>query len=117
MPAYLPAAFRHTGVSVNNDVALVWLGPNSSGKQVSDAVGGYFGYRVNAWGFSAPTPGFGFPAAPASSMLTQFGYPFAFDSGNRMQIGHAATYVMTSSNSLLKNYIRCAQATVDVSYN
>lgn len=95
-----------TGVVVNNDVALVWLKPNSANQQVGDLLG-YFGWGNNGWSFSAPAAGWGIPTAPATGMLTQFGYPAAFDSGTRMQISNAATYTLSNSNANLRNMIRC----------
>lgn len=59
------------GVSVNNDIALVWLNP-LNGKQIGD-VTGWFGYAVDGFGFSAPAAGWGLPTAPASLQVTQFG--------------------------------------------
>ena len=93
------------GVSVNNDIALVWLLPNSAGKQIGD-VTGYFGWANNGWSFSTPVAGWGVPTAPASAQLTQFGYPGAFDSGTRMQISNSATYTMTTTTTNLVNMIR-----------
>ena len=93
------------GVTVNNDIALVWLLPNSAGKQIGD-VTGYFGWANNGWSFSTPVAGWGIPTAPATAQLTQFGYPAAFDSGTRMQISNSATYLMTTSTADLVNMVR-----------
>lgn len=64
------------GIAVNNDLALVWLNP-LNGAQIGD-VTGYFGYSFNGFSFTAPVAGYGLPTAPATAMLTQFGYPGDF---------------------------------------
>lgn len=68
------------GVSTNNDLALVWLNP-LNGTQIGD-VTGFFGYSFNGFSFSAPVAAYGVPTAPATAMLTQFGYPMDFGEFN-----------------------------------
>lgn len=56
----------------NNDLALIWVGPNS-GKEVGD-IGGFNAYGSNGYGFSEQFQfEFGFPAAPANAMTTNVG--------------------------------------------
>lgn len=56
----------------NNDLALIWVGPNS-GKEVGD-IGGFNAYGWNGYGFSEQLSfDLGFPAAPANAMTTSVG--------------------------------------------
>jgi hypothetical protein len=108
------------GVVTNNDLALVWLNPKD-GVEVGD-VAGWNSYGTNGYSFSQPMASFGFPNAPASAMVTAFGYPYTFDDGWVPQISNSAMYNYVASVSLpagqkppptvplptLKNVVRCA---------
>jgi hypothetical protein len=94
------------GIVVNNDVALVWLLPNTQGKQISDVVGGWMGYGWNGFSFATPVATYRMPTAPATAMVKALGYPVAFDGGNRLQSSDASTYVMSSSVTNLKGVIK-----------
>ncbi len=78
------------GVVTNNDLGLVWLYPKN-GIQVGD-VGGWNSYGFNGYSFARPVTDFGFPTAPASTLLSAFGYPCQFDRCYVPQISHSATY-------------------------
>lgn len=93
------------GIVCSNDVALVWIKLNSNAQQLGNIVG-FNGYGWNGYSWATPqSSGLPLPTGtPASSMLTQLGYPQAFDSGTRAQIGLAATYV--SKDAGVKNIVR-----------
>lgn len=91
------------GVVCSNDLAVVWIQQRSN-QQLGNIVG-WNGYAWNGYSWATPQSSFGFPSGtPASSLLTQLGYPVAFDSGRRAQISIAATYI--SSNNNVRNIIR-----------
>lgn len=78
----------------NNDLALVWLNsPDFFGTHVGD-VGGWYSYGTNGYGFSRPVASYGFPAAPASAMVTGFSYSGGFDNRWLPQISHSEAYNM-----------------------
>ena len=77
------------GVVCNNDIAMVALDSNSSGRQAGDLVG-YYGYGWNNYSFA--TPSSSFTSAFGNNLfaaITQLGYPGAHDSGLKMQINTA----------------------------
>jgi hypothetical protein len=66
------------GVSCNNDIAIIVMAKNSSGKLPGNVLG-WYGYGWNGYSFVGSFGG----ASLAS--ITQLGYPGAFDGGNTME--------------------------------
>lgn len=86
------------GVVCNNDIAVLVLAPNAA-KKLPGAIAGYYGYAWNGYGF---TPSFG---GASLALLTQLGYPAAFDDGLMMQRndGVAAYWETPGGAGALKN--------------
>lgn len=99
------------GVVCNNDVALVWLkaGGNTNPPQQAGARLGYNAYGFNNYGIVSPASRGGVTAqtfaqtfgSVPTAMVTQLGYPVAFDSGSSMQIGASETarYYLPAASS------------------
>ncbi len=83
-----------TGVVCNNDIAVVRLAPRN-GLYPGSALGGWFGYGWNGYGFVS-TPIFGNARV---SQITQIGYPVAIDNGYQMLRGDSFGKYIASAGS------------------
>ncbi|HEY9880157.1 MAG TPA: trypsin-like serine protease [Leptolyngbyaceae cyanobacterium] len=89
------------GVVCNNDIALVALGNNSSGKQAGDLVG-WYGYGWDGYSYAVPVSSFQSAFGNKQfAAITQLGYPGSFDSGLKMQA--TTSYGAFSGSGNLKN--------------
>jgi V8-like Glu-specific endopeptidase len=84
------------GVVCNNDIAIITLAANKAGK-LPGAVVGWFGY---GWGGYSSVISFG---GAQLSLITQLGYPVAFDSGLMMERNDGIGALWTSG--ALKNTV------------